>query len=102
LVLDCDRPLEDSIASLQRREKKRSSEKIEAVQQWLWDGKQQLLAAIPSERKLSVSYKSLLASPVEEVARITTFLGVTPTQAQIDAAIAYVKPVLQHVGKEAT
>jgi hypothetical protein len=102
LVLDCDRPLEDSIASLQRREKKRSSEKIEAVQQWLWDGKQQLLAAIPSERKLSVSYKSLLASPVEEVARITTFLGVTPTQAQIDAAIAYVKPELQHVGKEAT
>ena len=48
LVIDCDRPLEESVASLIRREPRRDPKASAAHQEWLLSGKSDLLAFDPA------------------------------------------------------
>ncbi len=101
LVIHCDRFLEESILSLQRREQKKADgctpEAAEAVQRWLWAGKQEFLAEIPAERQLTVSFDYLLADAEQQARRIAEFLHIDPTAKQIRNAASLVKPKSRHV-----
>ena len=97
-VIDCHRPLADSIASLQRLNPQKTN--TAAVQQWIWDSKQRFLAAVPAEQQLRVEYYNLLKNPLAEAQRIAAWLGLEPTQEQIERAVRIVHPEMQHINKQ--
>lgn len=97
LVVNCDRPMEESIASLIRREPRRDPKTLREHQEWLLSGKTDLLASIPPERRITASYANLLRDPAVEIARLTAFLKMSPAAEQVQKACAYVKPEMQHV-----
>jgi hypothetical protein len=88
-VIHIERPLEESIRSLIRREEHLfPREALEAHQRWLWEGKQELLSKV---EHLTVQYANLLADPRPEAIRLVDYLGVRPTSKQLDQAVAYVR-----------
>lgn len=100
-VIHCDRPLEDSVASLCRRSAEAgkgwlhvSDADSRAVQQWLQAEKTKWL---PRMDHLTVAYRDLLAAPAVQVSRIVEYLGLSVTQEQIEAAIAHVDPAQCHI-----
>jgi hypothetical protein len=95
-VIHIDRPLGDSIASLQKREPHRKPESIEALQRYLHDEKSKMLARHPDH--LTINYYDLLASPAEELQRATEWLGIRPSGHQISQAAFHVDRNKQHVG----
>jgi hypothetical protein len=98
MVVHCDRPFRDSVASLVRRSSKAtgwlnaSEDECTAVQQWLWDEKQAFLASLPSDRVLHVQYDRLRRRPGVIASELVDFLGIRPSVEQFEAAIAHVKP----------
>lgn len=95
-LIHIDRPLEDSIHSLQSREAARfDADVIAAHQNWLYHGKLALLEQ--AKRVLTVQYYSLLKNPNVEIKRIVEFLGLEPDEANLSQAAAYVNPVLRTV-----
>lgn len=94
LIIDCARPLEKSILSLQRRDRKHPPEALRDHQEWLWQGKQEILNSTPH---LSIDYDELLRSPESEIEKIIEYLGISPTKAQIEKALAQVRPEKQHI-----
>jgi predicted Zn-ribbon and HTH transcriptional regulator len=99
-VISIDRPLEESIESLKRRSHKAtgwlgvSDDQAEAVQRWLWEGKQSFLK---SQKHLAVSYAELLDNPVAQCDRIVDYLELEPTAEQYQAALALVDKSKRHV-----
>lgn len=94
-VIHIDRPLEESIVSLQHRSQDAkgwlhvSDEQAEAVQRWLWEGKQQFLA---KQKHLTINYHDLLAQPTAAIDAIVEHLELEPTAEQYQAALALVDP----------
>lgn len=101
-VIVSQRPIEESILSLQRRCPERSPAEVERHQRWLEEGKQWLLDRLDPSRKLIVNYSRLLEAPRHEAERIARFLGITPDEAQIDAVIAWVDPRKRHISLRAS
>jgi hypothetical protein len=96
-VVHCDRPLEESIASLIRREDgKHRSETLKALQRQLWEHKQCFLQT-PGLRVHTVDYHALQNDPAGEVQKLAEFLPIETTEEQRQAAAAYVQPDLCHV-----
>jgi hypothetical protein len=95
-VIHCDRPLADSVESLKRRSRKcrgwlnATDEECEQVQQWLWDEKTKFISSLPSSQVLHISYAVLRATPEAVVDQMISFLSLTPTAEQREAAIAHV------------
>jgi hypothetical protein len=94
-LVHINRPIEDSIKSLQRRFPKKDPEKIAAHQRWLWEGKQRLLSRVPDH--CTIEYHDLLENPAREVDRLISFLDLSPRESQIAKAIEYVDPKKRHV-----
>ena len=103
LVIHCDRSLDESIVSLQRRQEKQTHPRpctpqaAEAVQRWLWAGKREFLKSIPAGRLLTVAFNDLLADPEQQTLRIAGFLHLHPTVEQIHNAVSAVDPEARHV-----
>jgi hypothetical protein len=96
-VIVCQRPLEESIASLQRRIKSPpTAEQLDAHQRWLAAGHADIARAMP-RRTWTIQYAELLADPRSTMERTAAWLGLQPTAEQLAAAVAAVKPELQHV-----
>lgn len=101
-VLHIDRPLEESIESLQRRSRQAkgwlavSDDQAESVQRWLHAAKQTFLASQPH---LTVTYDDLLTNPVEQLDRIVDYLQIEPSAEQYQAALSQVDPARRHVGR---
>jgi len=97
-VVLCDRPLEESIDSLQRRSRKAkgwlavTDEQAEAVQRWLWAEREAFLARLPAEQVLRLPWDRTQADPAASVADIVEFLGIEPTPEQVAAAVAHIQP----------
>lgn len=72
-VIDIERPLEDSIASLVKRTGK-DPDVIEKHQRWLYAGKRNILERVPSEDQLTVNYYDLLSQTETEIRRVADFL----------------------------
>jgi hypothetical protein len=93
-IINCDRPLEDSIDSLKRRSRKCSGwlsisdEESERVQHWLWKEKEAFLS---QHEHHSVKYADLLADPESVVDGLIAYLEIRPTAEQRMAAIQHVK-----------
>lgn len=96
-VVHIDRPLEESILSIQRRCPKRDPEQLAAHQRWLWEGKQEFLATLPPEDVLTVSYDRLLSNPREVAEAVAPFAGLKPTAKQIERAVKSVDAGKRHV-----
>ncbi len=90
-VIHIDRPLDDSIRSLQAREASRfPAETIAQHQRWLHAGKSHLLRRVQDQ--LTIPYYQLLDNPLEQIGRIADFLQLTPSAAEMDFSAAYVDP----------
>lgn len=106
-ILHIQRDIDASIRSLQDRGQKYTGwlhttpEQAESVQRWLWDQKEQLLAKVSSADQLTVEYTALLARPQEQIQRIVAWMGITPTEQQVQGAGAYVQPDLNKHGTPA-
>jgi GR25 family glycosyltransferase involved in LPS biosynthesis len=95
-VIHCDRPLEDSIDSLKRRSRSSqgwlnaSEEQCENVQKWLWEEKNKFLSSMSNDHVLHIKYSDLFADAQGVVTNMIKFLGINPSQEQIDNAITHV------------
>jgi len=93
-----DRPIEESIRSLVDRSAKArgwlraTPEQCEQLQRALWQSQVAGLEMVPHERVLPVGYHNLLADPIEEIERITEFLGLQVRSAQRKSAVELVRP----------
>ncbi|PHS02288.1 MAG: glycosyl transferase family 25 [Blastopirellula sp.] len=94
-VVHINRPLEESIKSLQKRCPKIDLKCIAEHQRWLWKGKKELIS--DTKDVLTIEYADLLGDPAIEVNRICKFLGIEPSTKQYKSAIEYVKPDQKHV-----
>jgi hypothetical protein len=101
-VIVSERPIEESILSLQRRCPERSPEEVERHQRWLEEGKQRILDRLDPSRKLIVNYSQLLAAPREEAERIARFLRLTRDEARMEAVIKWVDPGKRHIPPRAS
>ena len=96
-VVVCDRPLEESIESLQRRSRKSkgwlavTDHQAEAVQRWLWEERENFLAAMPKESIFRVNWHYMKNEPAAVVAGLVDFLGIEPNEAQLAAAIGHIR-----------
>ncbi len=70
-----ERPLEDSIRSLQKRCPHMDPARIEAHQRWLKAGLDDLRTKVPPPRQLVVRYEDLLEQPEREARRVAGFLN---------------------------
>ena len=101
LIVHASRPLDESIASLIRRDGKRKPhEQLASVQRWLWDRKAELLAT-PGLRVLTVEYDDLIHDTAGQVSQLVEFLGVDPPAAAIAEAVGYVDPGRRHIAPAA-
>jgi hypothetical protein len=91
-----DRPINESIQSMYKRFGSRfTHEQIATHQEWLQQGKEELLAQnIPH---LRILYHELLRNPSREVIRICEFLNLQAQPAQVRKATNWVKPELRHI-----
>lgn len=98
-VLVADRPLEESIQSIIRRQPKADPEKLEAHQRWLWEGREQLLGQLQESQVLRVEYSDLLAEPETQVERIVEWLSLDldDMDARKARAVETVQPNKRHV-----
>ncbi|RCS49483.1 hypothetical protein DTL42_13240 [Bremerella cremea] len=96
-VIASDRPLEESVASIQRREKSLDDEGLRAHQEWLHYEKEALIASLPPEHVLRVDYSELLEQPLLVARRIQTFIGLDSSSDAIDKAVNFINPSCRHV-----
>lgn len=95
-LIHVERPLDDSIRSLQAREVACfDAEWIEDHQRWLYQGKCDLLKRVGEV--LTIPYYSLLNSPDKEIRRIAEFLKIHPSNEQLLAAAAVANPSMRSV-----
>ena len=93
-VIVADRPLEDSILSIQKRTGREGDKALEDHQRWLYHSRETFLASLPASQVLRVAYRDLLESPDIAVERISAFTSLTTDPRR---AIAYIDPQKQHV-----
>lgn len=102
-VIHCVRPIEESIESLKQRSvaAKRthpglviSDQQAEAVQRWLWEEKERFLRSVDH---LDIDYTRLLQNPADVVYEMIEYLGISPSDDQINKAIQHIDAKLRHV-----
>jgi hypothetical protein len=96
-VIDINRPLNESIASLVRRDAHTDPKLLAAHQTWLWNGKLRFLASLPPETIMQVEYAHLLKQPEQVISNVVEFLKLVPSLKQVTKAVAYVDPDRRHV-----
>ena len=96
-VIHIDRPLAESVTSIQRRCPQRSPEVLAKHQSWLWEGKRDLLAALPHEAVLAITYDRLLDDPRSVAQHVGDFMGLNPSAQQLDRAAATIDAGKRHI-----
>lgn len=96
-VVAVDRPLQKSIKSIQRRCPDKNQDQLDRHMHWLNRGKTDLVESLPKEQVLKLKFKLVVKEPDIAVRKIIKFLGLTPTEDQIQTAVNSVKPDLVHV-----
>ncbi len=99
-LIVAERPLAESIESLQRRCPRQDAQQLADHQAWLEEGKQWLCSQVPSNRQVAVKYTELLRNPLQQVERIAKFLEISPTESQLRAVSSWIDPDKRHVGAE--
>jgi len=102
LIVHINRPLDESIASLQERAAdKHDADTIDKLQRILWAKKHELLATFPADRQIAIEYEDLLGDTVRQVDRLIAFLKIEPTDEQLRAALDHVDPACRRFNLQA-
>jgi len=96
-VVNCVRPLEDSIDSLNRRSAvckgwlDQPPDKCREVQEWLHEEKEAFLRDMDESHVFNVDFDTLMTNPKVIVDGLIEWLGLTPTDEQYEDAINHVR-----------
>jgi hypothetical protein len=100
VIISCERPLADSIASIQSRCKHKDKADLAKLQTELYNQREAFIAKHPKVPVYRADYYRLLDNPPEEIAKISRFLE-QHTHFQgpesLDDAIKAIKPNACHV-----
>lgn len=93
-IVHINRPLEDSIKSLQQRESGRDPQKIEDLQRFLWDEKHKLLAENDHH---TIEYYDLLEDPKTVLKDLLEYLDMKVTDRKLSLACGHINKDKRHV-----
>lgn len=101
-IVFVDRPIKDSIASLDKRGRAmpegswlaKTGEDVEHIQKSLWKARE---AFVRDRDYHKVNYNALLENPEREVDKLIEYLGIHPTPGQRQLAIQFADPKLRTV-----
>ena len=104
-IIAVDRPIEASIRSLQDRSNKHRGQwfaaddaACERLQRSLLEHRERFIKANPKVPVLRVDFAELTKDPAAGIARLVEFLGIDPTEEELESAIAHVNPELRKFG----
>lgn len=96
-IIHIDRPIEESIRSLQRRFRNVDPECIAAHQRRLYEGTQLFKEKVKPENFFEIQFSDLVKNPKAVLSSIPGNFGLTYTPAQLEAAAAYIEPGKKHL-----
>lgn len=104
-IIAVDRPIEASIRSLQDRSRKHEGQwfsaddaACERLQRSLLEYRERFIDTHPSVPVHRIEFARLTEDPAGTIARLVDFLGIQPTDEEIQSAIAHVNPTLRKFG----
>ena len=104
-IIAVDRPIEASIRSLQDRSNKHRGHwfaaddaACERLQRSLLEHRERFIKSNPKVPVLRVDFAELTKDPAAGIARLVEFLGIDPTEEELESAIAHVNPELRKFG----
>jgi hypothetical protein len=104
-IVAVDRPIEASIRSLRDRSQKFpgewfscSDEEAEFLQRSLLTHREAFIESHPNIPVHRIDFQKLTEEPREEIAKLIAFLGIEPTEEEVNSAIAHVNPQLRKFG----
>lgn len=102
-IVSIDRDLGKSIDSLNRRSAKNPGKwfactpaEAEKHQTFLYEQREAFFEKHEDVEVLRIEYERLLHDPLSQIERLIAFLGIYPTEDQIQQAVGHVKPALDH------
>lgn len=95
-IIHIDRPIEESIRSLQRRFRNVDPKSIEAHQRRLYQGAALFKEKVKPENYCKIEYAELLKKPFETLESIPKSYGIEGTIEQLEAAARYIDPAKRH------
>ena len=96
-VIDCRRPFDESLRSLQERSRSArgwlhaSERQCEQVQEWLSQNKQAFIDSMPRNRVFGIEHEFVKRSPEDAVKQLVEFLGIDPPRDAIRKAVGHVR-----------
>lgn len=96
-IICCNRPIEDSIKSIQKRCPNKNPEALAQHQRWLMEGRNNLLKTFSPEKILNVDYYELLEDPYKVIGKIAGFLPQVIDIEAIHEAVKIVNPDKCHI-----
>lgn len=98
-IIIADRPIEESIASIERRFRRNPDviPKLAAHQQWLWQEREQFVETLPAEHILRIDYGGMLENPRLTSETVSDFLGFERNEHHLETATSYVDPSRRHI-----
>jgi hypothetical protein len=104
-IIAVDRPIEASIKSLQDRSKKHRGQwfsaddaQCEKLQRSLLEHRDRFIESHPEVPVHRIDFAELTQDPKRVIRELIDFLGIEPTEDEIDSAIAHVDPRLRRHG----
>jgi hypothetical protein len=104
-IIAVERPIEASIRSLQDRSNKHrgqwfaaSDGECERLQHSLLDHRERFIASHPEVPVHRIEFSELTESPRDVITRLVEFLGIEPTEEEIESGVAHVNPELRKFG----
>ena len=104
-IIAVDRPIEASIKSLQDRSRRHrgqwfagDDEQCETLQRSLLEHRERFIQSHPDVPLLRIEFADLTADPKSVIAKLIEFLGIEPTEDEIESAIKHVNPDLRKFG----
>lgn len=83
---------------LQAAETAEEGTECERLQRSLLEHRERFIAEHPEVPVYRVDFAKLTENPEDEILKLVEFLGVEPTQEELDSAIAHVNPELRKFG----
>ncbi len=100
-IIAVDRPIEASIRSLQDRSRRHEGQwfaaddtACERLQRSLLEHREQFIETHPSVPVHRIDFSQLTDDPAGTIARLIDFLGIQPTEEEVESAITHVNPKL--------
>ena len=104
-IISVERDINASITSLQSRSEKHRGQwfaaddaACERLQRSLLEHRERFIKANPKVPVLRIDFAELTKNTAAEIAKLVDFLGIDPTEEELESAIAHVNPELRKFG----